>query len=56
MMTVLGKHHSARSQVHQVFELWFKLIIQELIEASQLLEQSFVPEVTIRFDTEESSI
>ena len=36
-------------QVHQVFELWFKLIIQELIEASQLLEQSYVPEVSRGF-------
>lgn len=33
--------------VHQIFELWFKLIIQELIEASELLEQSFVPEEEI---------
>merc|ERR1712166_671813 len=33
--------------VHQIFELWFKLIIQELIESSELLKQSFVPEEEI---------
>ena len=31
--------------MHQIFELWFKLIIHELVEASELLEQAFVPEV-----------
>jgi len=33
--------------VHQIFELWFKLIIHELVEASDLLNKAHVPEEEI---------